>query len=791
MIESADSYDDQIFPSIETIYNLFLPGSDKIFRIPQYQRDYSWNMKEGQPQQFFTDIIDRLETKDTEDGPRTVQHPYFIGTMIFTGIWKSNSGSLEVIDGQQRLTTTYLFLGALANRLLDTPIELKEKVGDDCTPEFSKLISDFTRAGSAIRDNRLKTAERPDHKRTMARLDIETGNAIIQSLVFKKAREDLLQPGCQAEHNLIEAYTYMYDKLDIEALADIQKFAKYLQLSDNLYRSYLNYYSLLYGIREQIDTPSVAILCTRTDKQSNEVFESLNSKGKSLEEVDLIKNELFNNLSQGPQTDPHSQWAEIKEGLAKKRTSQMPAEPWIDLKDFFQIYWTAVEGGKGSHNHLYENFQKQYGQADSKCLADFITRAVDFVPDVSALYGNTPLEEEGVCADYLDHAKEGLHCLVYAQKAKQCHPLLASALHASRKGALKSALLVELIDYLSVALLFLKDVRGSKYTSILQDTAHCLANTVRDGYLTKSLRQKMARWYIRNLEDQLSGIIGEVSEETVQEMLSNTGDFVYSNKGNSGNTNAKVRYLLRIRCYQMLCAQKNKGPGTEAAYTWNVEHILPDAKGNQSITHQLGNLLWLDKATNDTCKNKDISEKRKIYRQTAANPEIAKMDSFFSALDGDLEAQTAAITERSKEILYDLYKSVVSRTPTRGSSHTTPRSHTESSYPSSLDSFIEAKGKKYLPYVQKNEWFQTFSSAFVCEEPGENGKTTTIQYPDSRPFNLPFASLRKGIDVEEVESLSRYVESQLKKHRSFRRTDGKSSINILKFLAAYRDYLAA
>ena len=436
------------------------------------------------------------------------------------------------------------------------------------------------------------------------------------------------------------------------------------------------------------------------------------------------------------------------------------------------------------------NFQKQYGQADSSCLTDFLKRVVDFVPDVSALYGNTPLEEEGVCADYLDHAKEGLHYLMHAQ-AKQCYPLLASALHASRKGALKSALLVELIDYLSVALLFLKDVRGSKYTSILQDTAHCLANTVRDGYLAKSLRQEMARWYIRNLEDQLSGIIGEVSEETVQEMLSNDGDFVYSNKENSGNTNAKVRHLLRIRCYQMLCAQKNKGPGTEAAYTWNVEHILPDAKGNQSITHQLGNLLWLDKATNDACKNKDISEKRKIYRRTAANPEIAKMDSFFSALDGDLEAQTAAIAERSKEILYDLYKSVVSRTPTRRSSHTTPRSHTESSYPSSLDSFIEAKGKKYLPYVQKNQWFQTFSSAFVCEEPGKNGKTTTIQYPDSRPFNLPFASLRKGTDVEEVESLSRYVESQLKKHRSFRRTDGKSSSNILKFLAAYRDYLAA
>lgn len=38
-----DIADDQIEPSMQTLGNLFAPGIDKSFIIPQYQRDYSWN----------------------------------------------------------------------------------------------------------------------------------------------------------------------------------------------------------------------------------------------------------------------------------------------------------------------------------------------------------------------------------------------------------------------------------------------------------------------------------------------------------------------------------------------------------------------------------------------------------------------------------------------------------------------------------------------------------------------------------------------------------------------------
>ena len=157
--------DDQIEPSLETLGNLFLPGVDKSFKIPQYQRDYSWNLTEKQPQQFFKDIISRIKLDDTDDGLRPISQSYFVGTMIFKGNWNKNSSSMEVIDGQQRLTTTYLFLGALSNRFIDTSDLVANKIRSTSNPQdfaekWEDLIKTYNLYGDEIKNNRLQTPKK-------------------------------------------------------------------------------------------------------------------------------------------------------------------------------------------------------------------------------------------------------------------------------------------------------------------------------------------------------------------------------------------------------------------------------------------------------------------------------------------------------------------------------------------------------------------------------------------------------------------------------------------------------
>ncbi len=79
----------------QTIENIFgKNGNDALFyKIPPYQRAYAW--KTEQWEELFNDI------NDNEQG-------YFLGSIIC--ISSTESEPLEVVDGQQRLTTISLLL---------------------------------------------------------------------------------------------------------------------------------------------------------------------------------------------------------------------------------------------------------------------------------------------------------------------------------------------------------------------------------------------------------------------------------------------------------------------------------------------------------------------------------------------------------------------------------------------------------------------------------------------------------------------------------------------------------
>lgn len=80
--------------------------------IPVYQRPYSWN--EEQIDKFISDIFRSFYGFDRNSEPE----PMFIGTMQLSGQRKLENGSIiqEVVDGQQRLTTLFIFLKILSQK---------------------------------------------------------------------------------------------------------------------------------------------------------------------------------------------------------------------------------------------------------------------------------------------------------------------------------------------------------------------------------------------------------------------------------------------------------------------------------------------------------------------------------------------------------------------------------------------------------------------------------------------------------------------------------------------------
>lgn len=77
--------------------------ADKTFRIPSYQRDYSWG--HAQVDDLLNDVDEAVQG--------TLSH--YLGTFVLSRT--EDDGPFEVVDGQQRLTTLVLVVSALLKRL--------------------------------------------------------------------------------------------------------------------------------------------------------------------------------------------------------------------------------------------------------------------------------------------------------------------------------------------------------------------------------------------------------------------------------------------------------------------------------------------------------------------------------------------------------------------------------------------------------------------------------------------------------------------------------------------------
>ena len=79
-------------------------SSDSPIRVPPFQRSYSWTDEEVK--QLWSDLTEAIDSKQAE---------YFLGPMVV----KKADDYLEIIDGQQRITTIYIILSTIRRLFLE------------------------------------------------------------------------------------------------------------------------------------------------------------------------------------------------------------------------------------------------------------------------------------------------------------------------------------------------------------------------------------------------------------------------------------------------------------------------------------------------------------------------------------------------------------------------------------------------------------------------------------------------------------------------------------------------
>lgn len=231
---------------------LELIGNGRLYRVPPYQRDYSWT--EEQWEDLWTDIVELAERPDDT---------HYMGALVVEG---RSDREFAVIDGQQRIATLSLLVLAVIGRL----VALAEAGVD---------VQDNRQRAAALRA-RFVGEKDPASLVEASKLTLnETDNAFYQDYLVQ-LRSPLNARGLPKSNRLLWE-CFVYFKRQVEAWSAVDSDGARLTrlISETAGRQ-------LMFIRIAVDD----------ELNAYTVFETLNARGLELSATDLLKNYLFSRL---------------------------------------------------------------------------------------------------------------------------------------------------------------------------------------------------------------------------------------------------------------------------------------------------------------------------------------------------------------------------------------------------------------------------------------------------------------------------------------------------------------
>jgi hypothetical protein len=211
-----------------------------LLAVPPNQREYAWTEEE------VTQLLHDYSRAIDEDGP------YFLGTIVTI---PGSEGTLEVVDGQQRLATTAILFAALRDKL--------DALGEEILVESI--------------DNEFLTGIDRKTRARVARLRLNVDDAEFFNQVVQPG--DLtLKPARDSHELLLGAFNGA-----VKFVADVVAATAEKDQGDLLER-WVSF----------IEHRAIAILLRVPDgANAYKMFETLNDRGLRTSQADLIKNYLF------------------------------------------------------------------------------------------------------------------------------------------------------------------------------------------------------------------------------------------------------------------------------------------------------------------------------------------------------------------------------------------------------------------------------------------------------------------------------------------------------------------
>ena len=535
-------------PEEKTIKDLLVSGHQ--FEIPRFQRAYSWEKRHYA--EFLNDMLSNLKVSN---GTITAD-AYFLGTMLFIGNFvDANKNIIKVVDGQQRLTTITILFSVLS--------DLFKQCGDNALAErvFSYIMGH-------------------DDDNNEVRILITKSNYPYFAYFIQDYKKEHNQvPRSEEEENIRQTYDYFSSCLQERKLRSALKQSNGASIIDNL-----KYIDILKAIRDQILACTFISISTLSHDQANRIFEILNAKGKRLDEVDLIKNHIFEVLVREEPVDfANDCWTSIRKTIEE-------IDSGVGMSTYYRHFWSAVYN-KTSSNKLYDDFKKQIHRNEKDYMA-FLNEMKEY----ASLY----IQIINPSISYYQNKQQyrwlvqSLDALTNTFSIVQVRVPLMALLDAKKRDVIGMSVFKRTILYIEnfhFAFNVIVSDRGNKLDSIYSKFAislHKSQSKVESQVLIDDLIKKM---------DELFPSFGQFKDGFVN---------MYFFKANMPS-NLKAKYALyKLNAYYA---------GDEIfPANLSVEHINPES--NSYASRSIGNLILLETNLNNEAGDSDYETKKAVYKKS-------------------------------------------------------------------------------------------------------------------------------------------------------------------------------
>lgn len=287
MIKHTDPYEvSQIFSNDKSVF----------YYIPKYQREYTWGKREWGL--LFNDVI------ENDKG-------YFLGSIICVDDSQSALGEtvLEVIDGQQRITSLSILLLALYEQLNAR----KEFLDDDQKIDLSMLKRELV-----IKKGSQFVARLTPQVQSCNQADYYSLLADSQLINAEKSK----YAGIRRIYKAFDYFNECIEKYITETIGD-----KEYETEEKKQKEV----EALFDLVDKFNSSVLVAIQVETHKDAYMLFESLNNRGVPLSAIDLIKNLLISVSDKDQKADEcYLKWKNILGYLGEEYGAQ---------ERFFRYYY--------------------------------------------------------------------------------------------------------------------------------------------------------------------------------------------------------------------------------------------------------------------------------------------------------------------------------------------------------------------------------------------------------------------------------------------------------------------